>query len=117
MHLLARWIVIGLVVLVLLLCALAGWASGTPWVGSAWLACFALASVMGVASNHRSRVRRQRSFVRDLGGSPDGAREALDVDLVRSLRAECGEVVAVREIQRELPQLSLVQIDASLKSL
>lgn len=116
-HRLARRIVIGLIVVVLLWCALAGWTSGELSVGLAWLAFFVVASMIGLASSHQDRVRRRRSFVRDLGGTLDRAREVLDVDLVLSLRAERGDAVAVREIQRELPELSLTQIGELLSSL
>jgi hypothetical protein len=113
---LARRLVIGMVVLVLLFCVLEGSVSGLT-TGLACLGFFALAGLIAAASIHQTRVRRQRSFVRDLGGSLDRAREVLDAELVRSLQAERGDAVAAREIQRELPELSVAQIGELLRSL
>ncbi|WP_155859434.1 hypothetical protein [Cellulomonas sp. KRMCY2] len=105
--------ILGVVALVLL------WAGVTQGSAVALVvAALALASAAGgLLSVRHDRVRRARDLARTFGGSPDAAAESLDQDAIRVLRDTQGELVAAREVRRQLPMLSLDQVAHIVRSL
>lgn len=105
-----RVLLVGLVVaLVLGLAAGVGVtvASGEPAVGLATAVLIVVPVLDAAAWDRSDRRKQQEAFVRDFGGSLDRVRDVLDLDHLRRMRAEQGELHAVREVRRTVPQLSL----------
>jgi len=113
----ARRIWVGVAAAAALFCVLASWATGEPGVGLIFGGLALLVAALAALSNwQRDRTRTLR-FSRELGGSLDRARSTLDVERIRRLRDDDGEAVALRELRRQLPQLSLDQLVELLRSL
>jgi len=114
---LARRLSAGVAAAAALFCVLASWATGEPGVGLIFGGLALLVAALAALSNwQRDRTRALR-FNRELGGSLDRARSTLDVERIRRLRDDDGEAVALRELRRQLPQLSLDQLVELLRSL
>lgn len=61
----------------------------------------------GYASTWRRTAAQERWFAERFGGSVAAARRALNLSAVAKARAASGEIGAVREIRRQLPEASL----------
>lgn len=93
----------------LVLIALVGIATDNVWA-SVVLAGIALVSLLIAQSITRSQRRsRQAAFAAGYGGSLDAVRATIDLDRLRALRVEKGELHAVTEVRRQHPELTLEQ--------
>jgi len=113
-----RRIAVGVVAGALVLVLLAtGVATRNVWVPVAMAAIVAASTAIALASRRSDAVRKQAAFVADFGGSLDAVRAALDVLRIRAIRAESGELQAVRAVRRQVPQLTLAQAVEVVRSL
>ena len=79
----------------------------SPWAGASTLGLTGLAALAATATGRAKARRDQAAFIADFGGSMDRVRAVLDVVAVRRIRDEKGELHAVRDVRRTVPQLSL----------
>jgi len=113
-----RRIAVGVVAGGLALVLLAtGVATRTLWVPVGMAAIVAASTVIALASRRSDAVRKQAAFVADFDGSLDAVRAALDVFRIRAIRAESGELQAVRAVRQQVPQLTLAQAVEVVRSL
>lgn len=87
------------------------------WAALGLAVVLLLAAAVAAASTAQDRRRRREQLGVAFGGSLDAARASLDQDALRTLRDTQGELVAVREVRRRLPMLSLQQAVDVVRSL
>ncbi|OIQ84600.1 hypothetical protein GALL_335850 [mine drainage metagenome] len=95
------------------LCVSAGYAFRNAWVSVALAGYFV---AIGVFIKLRT-VRKRKRFNADYGGSLDAVRSALDLGRLREVRDEKGENNAVREVCRQVPQLTVAQAMVIVRTL
>lgn len=107
-------VLVGVTVLVLVS---VGVALQNVWVPLASAVVVGLATLLALVSRQADVRRRQAAFVADFGGSLDAVKAVIDVEHVREVRDEQGELKAVREVRRTVPQLSLERSVEVVRSL
>lgn len=75
----------------------------------------ALIIVAGLVDGFVRHRKRTRS--RQLASSPEAIRQQVDTDSIRAARERRGEVYAVKELRKQMPQLSLADAVKTVRSL
>jgi hypothetical protein len=95
------------------LCVWEGYTFKNAWLSVALAGYFV---AMGVFSKLRT-ARKRKQFNADYGGSLDAVRSALDLGHLREVRDQEGESSALREVFRQVPQLTLGQAMVIVRTL
>jgi hypothetical protein len=86
-----------------------GQAAGSLSMGLGAAAVVVLVTAIAAGSRTSDVRAKQASFIEAFGGSLDAVRHVLDLDHLRAVRESQGELHAVREVTKQVPQLTLAQ--------
>lgn len=111
--LLAAWCTFSVLVVIIIVGGAAGWLTAI----SLFFVIVSLAVPAYLIATWGPGKAAQEQTFRDTYGSLDGARAALDLDALRTVRDTQGVIPAVRVIRREHPAIPLAQAAEIVRSL